>query len=349
MNLRILRDDLKDIISINLPWNELEGCTILISGAAGFLPAYLVEALLFLNDNFCSRRIRVVGLVRNMQSAKVKFAHHENRTDLTIVEQNVTTACDQVWSADYIIHAASQASPKQFASDPVGTLTANVLGTHSLLSLGTRLDSRRLLFISSGEVYGQPEPFKIPTAENQYGYIDVLNVRSCYAEGKRASESLCVAWSTQFGLSTTIVRPFHTYGPGMRLDDGRVFADFVADVVACRPIRIRGDGTARRAFCYVADVAQGIFATLLLGKNAQAYNIGNESGECSIYELAVLLTRLFPERSSAIQYDSCASEAAYLKSALTRNCPDIALARTLGWIPWTDLEQGFEKTVRSFL
>jgi UDP-glucuronate decarboxylase len=224
-----------------------------------------------------------------------------------------------------------------------------VIGTHALLSMGTRLQSRRFLFISSSEVYGQVDPLLASTAEHQYGYINLLDVRSSYAEGKRASESLCVAWSKQFGLSTTIVRLFHTYGPGMKLDDGRVFADFVADVVAKRSIRIRGDGAARRAFCYVADVAQGVFAALLRGATAQAYNIGNDAGECSISELAILLTRLFPDRARETLVDATSRDSAYLNSTLTRNRPDIRLASTLGWIPWTSVADGFSKTVRSYL
>jgi UDP-glucuronate decarboxylase len=341
--------DLREITALDLPWEELEGGTVVITGAGGFLASYLVETLLYLNDTRFSRKTSVLGLVRNKRKAEERFSHHARRSDFELIEHDVRNACDFLTSAEYIIHAASPATPKHFAIDPVGTITANIFGAHSMLVAGSRLQTRRLLYVSSGEVYGQPPPEMIPTAENQYGYINILDVRACYAEGKRASESLCVSWSKQNGLSTTIVRPFHTYGPGMCLNDGRVFADFVRDVVENRPICIRGDGRARRAFCYVADVAQGIFVTLLLGDTAQAYNIGNDTGECSVEELAILLKTLFPERSPRIEFEIQDRSSPYLLNPITRTCPDITLAKKLGWTPKTSLEVGFTKTVRSFL
>ena len=142
----------------------------------------------------------------------------------------------------FIVHAASQASPKYYGTDPVGTLSANVLGTYHLLNLAATHRVEAFLFFSSGEVYGQVAPERIPIRETDYGYLDPTDVRSCYGESKRMGETMCVAWAHQFGVPAKIVRPFHTYGPGMRLDDGRVFADFVADIVHDRDIVLKSDG-----------------------------------------------------------------------------------------------------------
>src|SRR5262249_53731189 len=143
---------------------------------------------------------------------------------------------------DYIVHAASQASPKYFGRDPVGTLSANVLGTRHLLELARQKQSRGFLYFSSAEVYGQLDPARIPAPESACGPVDPLDVRSCYAESKRMGETMCVCWAYQYGVPARIVRPFHTYGPGMALDDGRVFSDFVAAIVQERDIVLTSNG-----------------------------------------------------------------------------------------------------------
>jgi len=248
-----------------------------------------------------------------------------------------------------ILHAASQASPKYFGTDPVGTLNANVLGTYNLLELAREKRSEEFLFFSTGEVYGEVDEARMPIREDGYGYVDPVNVRSCYAESKRMGETMCVAWSHQHGVPVKIVRPFHTYGPGMRLDDGRVFADFVANVVQGQDIVMKSDGSAIRAFCYVADATVGFFEVVRKGGNREAYNIGNDKGEASILELANVLANLFPDRPLKIIRKETLSGNQYLQSKINRACPDISKVRALGWEPRYSVEEGFRRTVRSFL
>jgi nucleoside-diphosphate-sugar epimerase len=251
--------------------------------------------------------------------------------------------------ADVVVHAASQASPKYYGRDPVGTLAANALGTHQLLALARRCGARAFLYFSTSEVYGQADPAAAGALrETDYGYLDPAQVRACYPEGKRAGETLCVCWHHQYGVPAKIVRPFHTYGPGMALDDGRVFADFVADVLARRPIILKSDGTARRAFCYLADATAGFFTVLLKGAPGEAYNVGNPAGELSIRELADLVAGLFPELGLTVRVEAGDRGGAYLASPVTRNAPDIAKVRALGWAPAVGPADGFRRTVRSF-
>jgi UDP-glucuronate decarboxylase len=324
----------------------LFGKTVLISGANGFVPSYMLETLLFLNET-AHAGIRVLALVRNQERAMRRLGHLFGRSDLIINVQDVRDPYIGPKPVDIVIHAASQASPKFYASDPAGTLGANLLGTWRLLEVARDTQAEGFVFFSSGEVYGRMENPSLPVSETSCGYLDPLTVRSCYAEGKRAGEALCSCWHAQFAVPIKIVRLSHTYGPGMDLNDGRVFADFVADVVARRDIVMKSDGRARRPFCYLADTIEGIFTTLFRGNVGEAYNVGTES-ETSILELAQLLCRLFPERKCGVIRQERKPGDPYIASSTSGGHLDISKIKSLGWSPTTDVAEGFSRTVRSY-
>ena len=343
----VVEADIAEILAAQIDWSRLDGACVLVTGAAGFLPAYMVETILARNERSSCNPTRVVGLVRNLERARTRFAGYAGRQDLDLIEHDVTRAPQKLPDPDLIIHAASQASPRFYRTDPVGTIMANTAGTEHMLRLAVETNASGFLFFSSGDVYG-PTPARTPTAEKDYGPLDCLDLRSCYGESKRLGENLCVAFHHQHGVPAKVVRPFHTYGPGMRLDDGRVFADFIADVVQHRPIVLKSDGTATRAFCYLADATAGFFTVLLGGQAGQAYNVGNDAAEYSISQLADLLASLFPERGLSVVRQSRSSDDPYVPSPLTRSCPDISLARSLGWNPQTKPADGFFRTIRTF-
>lgn len=344
----VISADLATITASVPDLQRLGGKTVVVSGAAGFLPAYMVETLLYLNETGISSPVKVIGLVRNLDKARHRFAVYRDRNDLSLVEQDVVDPVALPGPVDYIVHAASQASPKYYGTDPVGTLRANTVGTMNLLELARVKQAAGFLFFSSGEVYGEVDRDKIPTREGDYGFVDPLQTRSCYAESKRMGENMCVCWAHQHGVPARIVRPFHTYGPGMSLDDGRVFADFVADIVAGRNIVMKSDGSAVRAFCYLADATAAFFKVLLDGETAQAYNVGNDQCEISVLGLAELLVGLFPDRALRVVKNESIKQDGYLKSPISRNCPNIERICGLGWRPSTGLKEGFMKTIRSF-
>lgn len=329
-----------------IDWGALAGSTVCVTGAAGFLPSYMVETLLYLNETR-HLDIRVLALARNRAGVERRFAHHARRADLICIEQDISRPLTLAAQPDYIIHAASQASPKYYASDPVGTLSANTLGTAALLELARASGSRGFLYFSSSEVYGQPP--RVPTAEGDYGLVDPTQVRACYAESKRMGENMCVSWQHQFGVPAKIVRPFHTYGPRMQLDDGRVYADFVACILRNEPIALKSDGLATRSFCYSADAVAGFWQVLLAGADGQAYNIGNPGGEIGMRALGQMLVDMYPEKKLSVSAVDRAPGDRYLASSVARSCPDIAKAAALGWQPRTSLADGFRRTINSYL
>jgi len=342
----IVEEDLARICAYDLPWRRFSGQTILVSGANGFLPAYMVETLLYLNEVDSSMKCRVVGLVRNRENAQKRFSHLLGRPDFSLLVQDVCSPVSVDGRIDFIVHAASQASPKYYGRDPVGTLLANTLGTHNLLCLAKQCGVQSFLFFSSGEIYGRIAP-KTLINEEDYGPLDPTDLRSCYGESKRLGETMCVAWHHQYGVPAKMVRPAHTYGPGMRLDDGRVFADFVSNILAYEDVVIKSEGISRRVFCYLADATIAFFTVLLRGENAQAYNVANEDCEISIVELAELLVALFPERKLGLKFSSGSTSVEDIRR-IKGPVPDTSKIRNLGWKPTTSIEEGFRRTIASF-
>jgi UDP-glucuronate decarboxylase len=342
---KIIAEDIAEI-ALDLDLEPLRGRKVLIAGAGGFLPAYMVETFLFLNESY-DIKCKVFALVRNSAKAGGRFAHHSNRPDLALIQGDVSAPLNNLPRADIVIHAASPASPKYYNHDPVGVMHANILGMDNLLNLARLWRSESFLYFSSGEVYGQVPSNAPPIKEKDYGYIDILGVRSCYAESKRAAETLGVSYWKQHGVPCKIVRPFHTYGPGMALDDGRVFADFVADIVHRRNITLKSDGSAVRAFCYLSDAVRGFFKVLIQGEPGIAYNVANPKGALSILELAELLVGINP----GLRVDKVGvnSDPNYLQSPIARNIPDIELISALGWAPKYFPADGFSRTIQSFV
>ena len=228
----IVHGDLEQIVKLNINWDRFKNKTVFVSGGAGLLPSYLVQSLLHVN-RLHNLKLKVICMSRSSESLNKRLGYWLNDPSLKIIIHDVTRPIPvEIMPSDFVIHAASQASPKFYAIDPVGTLLTNTVGTQHLLEYAVRSKAERFMFFSSGEVYGVPLNPTESITETSYGYLDPMNVRSCYAESKRIGETMSIAWAKQLGLDTVVARPFHTYGPGMALDDGRVFADFVSDVVA---------------------------------------------------------------------------------------------------------------------
>lgn len=339
---KIINEDIKEILSEDLPFKNLKGKTVLISGANGFIPSYIVNTLLSLNN------VNVIAVVRNKERAEKKFAHLLNNPNLKILVHDVSEPfnCDE--KIDIIIHAASQASPKYYGSDPVGTLKANTIGTYNLLELARKNNVEKFLFFSTGEVYGVIDKNTPKITEDYNGNLDCTNVRSCYGESKRIGENMCVCYSYQYNFPVNMIRLSHTYGPGVQLDDGRVFGDFVADIIFNRDIVLNSDGSAKRSFCYITDMIKGMFYVLFYGENQNAYNIAS-SVETSILELAKTLVSLYPEKQLQVKINKDVFKQGYIKSASSRADFDTTKLQSLGWKQKIDIAVGFKRMIESYL
>ena len=317
-------NDFNSIIKSNIDWQKFSNKTILITGANGFLPAYMVDTLMYLNDTVLYPfKCNIVALVRNEEHSKIRFSQYLSNENFVLLVQDVSEKICFDKKIDYIIHAASPASPKYYNENPVGVILPNILGTKNTLELAIQNNIEGYLYFSSSEVYGELSDGAIIT-EDTYGSLDPTSIRACYGQSKRMGENLCVSYGHQFNIPVKIVRPFHTYGPGMKLDDGR----------------------ARRSFCYLADATIAFFIVLLKGKVGQAYNVANPHQTVSIRELADVLVSLFPEKKLTATFTE--QDANYLQSQVKGLIPDISKIQSLGWNPTTTIEDGFKKTILSY-
>lgn len=336
---KVLEQDLDAIIQENISWEKLKGKTVLITGASGMVGSYMLYVLTRLNDKY-NYNIRVIAMVRNVNKLPEEV---RNRNDVVVSVQDVTEKMNVEGAVDYIVHAASPASPLIMQNHPVETIAANTLGTFNTLTLAKEKEAEGYLFISSREIYGQPEEGQEFFYEDTYGFVDQLNPRSCYSEGKKAAETMCVSFYAEYGLNTKIARLAHTYGPGMSIYDGRVQADFLKNVVHNEDIVLKSEGTAVRTYTYIGDAIAGLYR-ILLDSDDVVYNIGNEDGKVSIKELAEIMVSIYPERNLKLVFDipegGTKGTAPYTLGILNSE-----KLRKLGWEPKYSVKEGFKRTL----
>ena len=336
---RVLEDDLKTTIAEDLSWEKLKNKTVMITGASGMVGSYMLYVLLMLNDEK-HYGIKVDAVMRNVNKLPEEI---RNREDVNVVVADVTKDIPDVGDIDYIIHAASPASPLIMQNQPVETIAANTIGTFKTLELAKEKNAEGYLFISSREIYGQPDEGQEFFYENTYGFVDQLNPRSCYSEGKKAAETMCVCFHEEYGLNTKIARLAHTYGPGMSIYDGRVQADFLKNVYHNEDIVLKSEGTAVRTYTYIADAIAGMYRILLDSEDI-VYNIGNEAGKVSIRDLAEILVSIYPERRLKLVFDipegGTKGTAPYTLGILSSE-----KLRKLGWNPKYSVKDGFKRTL----
>jgi len=350
----VIQTDLDYITSsLGEEFGRLSGKEILITGGAGFLGYYLVQAPLCWNQGKSAHRhIHVTvydNFIRGVPSWLAQYRHDAN---LRLIRHDITQPLPPGnGHFQYMMHAASIASPTYYRRYPINTMDANVSGLRNLLEYFCALKSSRkpaegFLFFSSSEVYGDPTPGNIPTPETYHGNVSFTGPRACYDEAKRFSETLCVNFAQQYDLPLTIARPFNNYGPGLKITDGRVLPDFARDALAGRDIVMLSDGSPSRTFCYVADAIVGYYKILVKGRGGEPYNIGVEEPEISIADLAervaAIARDLFGSKVDIVRRPS--ADRDYLVDNPTRRCPMISKARTeLGYHPSISLDEGLRR------
>ena len=335
----VLREDLEMITGEDIKWDKLKGKSVLITGAGGMIGSYMLQTLALLNDQH-DYGIRILAMLRNPGKLPDEV---RSRKDVEVLVHDVTEKLHIEEAVDYVIHAASPASPLIMQNQPVETAAANTLGTFYTLMLAKEKNAEGYLYISSREIYGQPGEGQEFFTEDTYGFVDPLNARSCYPEGKKAAETMCICFHEEYNLNVKIARLAHTYGPGMSIYDGRVQADFLNNVYHNQDIVLKSEGTAVRTYTYIADAVTGLFK-VLLDTEEIVYNIGNEEGKVSIRELAEIMVGIYPERNLKLVFD--------IPEGGTKGTAPFTLGilssrklRKAGWDPRYTVKEGFARTL----
>ncbi len=303
---------------------------ILITGGAGFLGSHL-------SDRFLGEGHEVIVLDNLITGSLDNIQHHFGNPLFQFIKHDVTNYIHVPGPLDAILHFASPASPKDFHTIPIQILKVNSLGTHNALGLAMTKGARFLL-ASTSEVYG--DPLVHPQPESYWGNVNPIGVRGVYDEAKRFAEALTMAYHRIHGLDTRIVRIFNTYGPRMRLDDGRVIPNYVNQALHGQPLTVYGEGSQTRSFCYVEDEVEGFYRLLFSSEN-EPVNIGN-TDETTMLELAEVVNRLTGNQAGIIFKPLPEDDPKVRK-------PDITRARTLlGWEAKVNLEQGLQRTIDWF-
>lgn len=344
---KIITKDLDFILNSNVDWERFRNKTIFITGAYGMLLSYMAYTLLRLNELDPKFNVTVIALIRNREKAKKRFGYFIESKYLKLFEHDLLSPIKIRDDIDYIIHGASYSSPHYYGTNPVAVLLPNVIGTYHLLELAKSKKIKSFLFFSSGAVYGKAITEVV--TEKDYGYLDPLDVMSCYGESKRMGENMCKCWYNQFGIPVKIVRPAHIYGPTMDIvNDSRVFANFVNNIVNGQNLVMKSNGSAKRSFCYIADATVANFKVLLDGADGEVYNIGNDAAYVSIRELTEIFISTFPERKLQI-IEEGKTNGSCPESKEDKMLMSSKKVEGLGWKCSFSISEGLKRTVEIFL
>ena len=342
-----LQEDLEWIASRNLSWQEMKGAYILVTGATGLVGSMAVKALAC-----CNRKhelgMTILPLVRSEEKAKRVFGELLNRGDIQLVMGDITAPIQTEHPVDYILHGASVTASKIMVTQPVETIRTAILGTEHLLQLAAAKKVRSMVYISSMEAFGITNPALACVREEDLGYIDVMNVRSCYSEGKRMCEVMCASYASEYKVPVKVARLAQTFGAGVSKEEGRVFAQFAKSAMTGTDIVLHTRGESTGNYCYTADAVAGILTILLKGQNGQVYTVANPSTTIKIRDMAKMVADQLAQGRIQVIFD-------IPEDAMTYGyAPDVAMhlnsdkLQSLGWKPNYDLPEMYERLVRSF-
>ncbi len=341
MNFFLERDIIEILERSSLQLKILSGQRILLAGARGFLGRYFNEIIKEFNNNN-DNKISLTS-IDNFISSNLRTDFKQDKLDnINFIEGNI---CDistikNFDEYDYIIHAAGIASPFYYRSKPLETVDVSVTGSRNLLDLCNKRKCK-FIFFSSSEIYGDPDPEKIPIQESYRGNVSTIGPRACYDESKRLGETLCYIYNRYYGVHTNIIRPFNIYGPGMQENDYRVMPNFASKIKANENLKLYGSATQTRTFCYITDAMDGFLRVITNGSPGEPYNIGNPKPEINVQELADIFIKI---ASNNLSKDIIEYPDSYPADEPMRRCPDIKKARVqLDFNPSISLDTGIKR------
>lgn len=335
--------DLDIITKSAVNWRMYLNSTVLVTGATGRLGRYILETLADVDLKY-NLNMRILGLARSEKKAREVFDNLIDLPNVDFLYQDVNTPIEYDRKIDFIFHTAGPAAPKDYDT-PVDTLWAHVNGTHNVMECARTHKTRRVFYVSTVEVYGEWKSDD-RIKESDMGVMRQENARACYPEAKRLCETMLASYKQQYGISYCGVHLCHTLGPGVALDDGRGFAEFMDCVLKNQDIVLHSDGGAMRTYTYVADAVNAMFLIMDKGEDGY-YNVANVENLISIRDLADTMVKLLPDRTCTVRFAPEAAKLQYLPFKLA--IMDTGKVEDLGWKPQTNIEDTFRWTLESFL
>lgn len=344
-------DDIAYTMSGNM-FEELRGKSLLITGSTGLIGSALIDTSIWLNED-AGYGVRVLAASRDEEAVRSRFRPFSERDYFKSIRYEATEPFILSEHVDYVICAAGNAHPGIIGREPVETLLANLVGVHNLLEYARGLTyeeadrssdgnpRRRLLYVSSSEVYGQKDDDQ-PYAETDYGYVDILNPRSCYPCSKRAAEALCAAYQAEYGVDSVIVRPGHVYGPTQTERDSRASAQFLRAAARGEDIVMKSPGIQMRSYCHCLDCASAILTVLMKGTSGEAYNISNPKSIISIRQFAELCAAI---SGHEVRYEPPSEEESASYNVMDNSALDSEKLERLGWRGAWDAAKGIKESI----
>ena len=336
-------EDVRNVASLNLPWEKLENKSIMLSGATGMIGSFFVDVIheKTITDGL---NCTVYALGRDALKAKARFVKYADDSHFVFIPYDVIVPLkhDEIGKVDYILHLASNTHPVQYATDPIGTIITNIVGLQNLLQFAVKHHTARFGFASSNEIYGENRGDVEFFDENYCGYINANTLRAGYPESKRCGEALCQAYKSQKNLDVVIMRLTRSYGPTMLMSDTKAISQFIKKAITGEDIVLKSAGTQLYSYTYVADAVSGLFTILLNGENGEAYNIAEEHGDIILKDLAALIAK-HSGRKVIFKTPDFIEASGY--SAATKARLDGHKLMKLGWRPYYDIETGIERTL----
>ena len=328
-DVRLIANDLNDFSK------ELEGKTVLIAGGKGFLGTYFVNVLNRINETLHAP-MKIV-IIDNLITSKERESILS--PNVTLLKQDISESFDFPDDLDYIIHAASIASPPTYRKFPIKTVDVNYQGTRNLLEIARKKKIKSMLFLSSSEIYGDPEV--VPTPESYQGKVSCTGPRACYDESKRLAETISILYFQQYKVPVKIARPFNVYGPYLNLTDGRIIPDFMKNAIEKSEIVIHSDGSPTRSFCYVSDAIRAFFKLLFSNHDGMICNVGNNE-EISVSNVAKMIQKTIGKSISINMIKS--DDPNYTTDNPQRRCPDLSLIKkSVNYTPQINFEEGLKR------
>ena len=342
-NSHLYREDIKYVSKVNLPWYKLHNKSILVSGATGLIGSFLVDVIICKNiADGLNCTIYAIG--RDENKAKARFGMYYSNPRLIFIPHDVKLPVVRrdIGDVDYVLHLASNTHPLQYSTDPIGTITTNIIGLQNMLDFAVAHHTKRFVFASSNEIYGENRSDVEFFSEDYCGYIDSNSLRAGYPESKRCGEALCQAYMKQKNMDVVIPRLTRTYGPTMQMSDTKAVSQFIKKGALGENIVLKSAGTQFYSFQYVADSVSGLLTIMFCGESGEAYNIAEEHSDITLKDLASLIAELY-DRKVVFETPDSVEEAGYSKATKARL--DGNKLQQLGWWPKYNIQSGIERTV----